>query len=145
MAHTHVCNLVHCVFSTKERGNTIADPRRLWQYVGGIAREKNILLLAAGGTSNHLHLLFSLPPALPLAKAVQELKGNMSRWMNEIQSAFAWQQGYAAFGVSQSQKQVVIDYIDSQTEHHAKWSFEQKFVALLKKSGIEYDSRYVFG
>ena len=75
MAHTHTCNLVHCVFSTKDRANLISDPARLWQYVGGIARQKRILLLAAGGTANHLHLLISLPPTLTLAKAVQELKG----------------------------------------------------------------------
>jgi REP-associated tyrosine transposase len=74
MAHTHTCNLVHCVFSTKERANLIADPKRLWQYVGGIARQKNIPLLAAGGTANHLHLLISLPPTITLAKAVQELR-----------------------------------------------------------------------
>jgi putative transposase len=145
MAHTYVTNLVHCIFSTKERGNIISDPPRLWQYVGGIARQKNIVLLAAGGTANHLHLLIALPPALPLSKAVQELKGNASRWLNEVNPPFAWQQGYGAFGVSQSQKKVVVDYIDGQTEHHAKWSFEQEFVALLQKSGIEYDSRYVFG
>ena len=117
----------------------------MWQYVGGIARAKNILLLAAGGTGNHLHLLIALPPALPLSKAVQELKGNTSKWMNEIDPPFAWQQGYGAFSVSQSQKDVVVAYIDGQREHHAKWSFEQEFVTLLKKSGIAYDSRYVFG
>lgn len=145
MAHTHVGNLVHCVFSTKERCNAIPDPPRLWQYIGGIARAKNILLLAAGGTSNHLHLLIALPAALALSKAVQELKGNTSKWMNEIAPPFAWQQGYGAFSVSQSQKQVVIDYIDGQQKHHAQWSFEQEFIALLKKSGIAYDARYVFG
>ena len=145
MAHTHVANLVHCVFSTKGRVESIPDPKRLWEYVGGIARQRKILLLAAGGTTDHLHLLIALPPALALAKVVQELKGNTSRWLNELTSRFAWQQGYGAFSVSQSQRKVVIDYIDGQAEHHAKWSFEQEFLALLKKSGIAYDSRYVFG
>src|ERR1035437_5211975 len=45
MAHTHACNLVHCVFSTKDRANLIPDPERLWQCAGGIARQKQILLL----------------------------------------------------------------------------------------------------
>ena len=145
MAHTHVSNLVHCVFSTKDRRNSIPDPPRLWKYVGGLARQKKIPLLAAGGTANHLHLFVSLAPALPLAKVVQELKGNTSRWLNELKSQFAWQQGYSAFSVSQSQRKVVIDYIDGQTEHHAKWSFEQEFLTLLKKSGIAYDPRFVWG
>jgi putative transposase len=67
----------------------------LWQYVGGIARQKNIPLFAAGGTGNHLHLLIALPPTMPLAKTVQELKGNTSRWLGELTSHFAWQQGIA--------------------------------------------------
>ena len=48
MAHTHTCNLLHCVFSTKERANLISDPPRLWEYTGGLARQKQIVLLAAG-------------------------------------------------------------------------------------------------
>ncbi|HEY4901722.1 MAG TPA: transposase [Terriglobales bacterium] len=136
MSHTHTCNLVHCVFSTMERANLIPDPERLWQYVGGIARQKNVLLLAAGGTANHLHLLISLPPTLALAKAIQEIKGNTSKWLNELRSRFALQEGYSAFSVSQSQRQKVIDYIDGQAEHHKKWSFEQEFLTLLKKSEI---------
>ena len=82
---------------------------------------------------------------MTLAKAVQEIKGNTSRWLNELKPGFAWQQGYSAFSVSQSQRQRVIDYIDSQHEHHKKWSFEQEFLTLLKKSGIAYDPRYVLG
>jgi len=144
MAHTHTCNLVHCVFSTKDRANLILEPERLWQYVGGIARQNDILLLTAGGTANHLHLLISLPPTLTLAKAMQEVKGNTSRWLNE-RSRFAWQQGYGAFSVSQSQRKKVVDYIDRQAEHHAKWSFEQEFLTLLKRSGIPSDPRFVFG
>lgn len=145
MAHTHTCNLVHCVFSTKCRADLIADPQRLWQYIGGVARQKHILLLAAGGTANHLHLLISLPPTMTLAKAVQELKRNTSRWLNRITSGFAWQEGYSAFSVSQSQRKAVVDYVDRQAEHHARWSFEQEFLTLLKKSGIAYDRRFVFG
>ena len=145
MAHTYACNLVHCVFSTKGRINSIPDPQRLWQYVGGIARQKSLLLLGAGGTANHLHLLMSLPPTVTLAKIVQEIKGNTSRWLNESGSRFAWQEGYGAFSVSQSQRKRVFDYIDGQVEHHKKWSFEQEFLALLKKSEIPYDARFVSG
>ncbi len=137
--------MLHCVFSTKDRANLIGDPERLWQYVGGVARQKQILLLAAGGTANHLHLLISLPPTMTLAKAVQELKGNTSRWLNQMTSRFAWQEGYSAFSVSQSQRKAVVDYIDRQAEHHARWSFEQEFLTLLKKSDIAYDPRYVLG
>jgi putative transposase len=58
---------------------------------------------------------------------------------------FAWQEGYGAFGVSKSNIAVVVRYIQDQERHHKKMSFEQEFIALLKKHGLEYDPKYVFG
>jgi REP element-mobilizing transposase RayT len=137
--------LVHCVFSTKNRANIIRDPEALWRYIAVLAKDNKITLLAAGGTANHLHLLLALPPVMPLAKIMKELKGSSSRWLHENGHRFAWQEGYGAFSVNQSQRQTVIDYIDGQAEHHRKWSFEQEFMTLLKKSGVEYDARFVLG
>jgi putative transposase len=142
--HTLAANLVHCVFSTKDRANLIPDPERAWQYMSGIARTKKIPLVAIGGTRNHIHLLLALPPAMPLAKAVQDLKGNSSRWLGEISRGFAWQQGYGAFSVSESRRQAVIDYIGGQEQHHRKWSFEQEFLTLLRNSRIDFDPKYIF-
>jgi REP element-mobilizing transposase RayT len=144
MPHALTSNLVHCIFSTKDRANSIPDPNALGRYLAGVAREKNIPLLIAGGTNNHLHALIALPAAMPLAKAVQELKGNSSRWMNQHGSRFAWQEGYAAFSVSVSNKRAVMEYIADQRRHHEKRSFEEEFVTMLK-SGIDYDPRFIFG
>jgi putative transposase len=143
--HTLASNLVHCVFSTKDRADLIPNPERLRQYLTGIARAKNIPILSAGGTQNHLHLLLALPPAIPLAKVVQELKGNTSRWLNQSVTGFGWQRGYGAFSVSESRRQAVIAYIAGQEEHHRKWTFEQEFMTLLRKSKIEFDPQFVFG
>jgi putative transposase len=142
--HTLAANLVHCVFSTKGRANLIREPERTWQYISGIARTKKIPLLAIGGTSNHVHLLLAVPPALALAKLLQDLKGNSSKWLNETSHGFAWQSGYGAFSVSESRRQALIDYIGGQEEHHRKWSFEQEFLTLLRNSRIEFDPKYVF-
>jgi REP element-mobilizing transposase RayT len=144
MAHTYSSNFVHCVFSTKDRRALIPAARRdeLYVYLGAIARGEGFSLLAAGGTANHLHLLFLLPASHPLAGAIQKLKGSSSRWMGQ---GFSWQQGYGAFSVSPSQVPVVKRYIQSQEEHHRKRNFEEEFVALLRHCGIEYDERYVFG
>ena len=145
MSHTHAAVLVHCVFSTKERAPLIREPEVLWRYLAVLARDRKILLFAAGGTANHVHLLISVPPALCLATALRELKAHSSRWIREHGCRFAWQEGYGAFSVSHAQRQAVIHYIGSQPEHHRKWTFEQEFVTLLKKAGVEYDSRFVFG
>ena len=58
---------------------------------------------------------------------------------------FAWQQGYGWFGVSKSNIAAVVRYTQNQERHHRRMTFEEEFVALLKKQGIEYDPRYVFG
>jgi putative transposase len=145
VSHTYASNLVHCVFSTAARRNLIREPERLRQYISGIAREKKIPLVAIGGTANHIHLLVALPPAMSLSRAIQDVKGNSSRWLNELARGFAWQKGYGAFGVSESRREAVIAYLLGQEEHHRKWTFEQEFLTLLKGSRIEYDPKFVFG
>jgi putative transposase len=144
MSHTYANNIVHCVFSTKDRRPLIPAARtdELYAYMGGIARGEGFALMAAGGTANHVHLLFVLPADTALAHAVQKLKGSSSRWMGR---EFSWQEGYGAFSVSSSQVEAVKTYIQNQEEHHRKRSFEDEFVALLRSCGIEYDERYVFG
>src|SRR5271165_2973791 len=133
MSHTHAWVLTHCVFSTQGRLDLIPDVSEMCKYMTGIARKKGITLLAAGGTANHIHLLIALPPTVALSRVMQDLKGNSSRWQNESRNKFAWQEGFGAFGVSQSNKQVVADYIAHQAEHHKKWTFEQEFLTLLRK------------
>jgi REP element-mobilizing transposase RayT len=144
MAHTYASNFIHCIFSTKERKPLIAADRKadLYAYIGGIARSEGFSLVAAGGTADHIHLLFILPATQSLAATVQKLKGSSSHWMGK---GFSWQEGYGAFSVSPSQVPVVRAYIHNQEKHHRKHSFEEEFTALLRSCGIEYDPRYVFG
>jgi REP element-mobilizing transposase RayT len=118
---------------------------RLRQYISGVARQKKIPLIAIGGTANHRHLLIALPPVLALSKVIQDVKGNSSKWLNEIRRGFAWQKGYGAFGVSESRRDAVIAYVLGQKEHHRKWTFEQEFITLLEKSRVPYDPKFVFG
>ncbi len=148
MSHTYVSDLVHCVFSTKERRNTIQPERQadLWSYLGGIARKNGFKAIAVGGTENHIHILLSLPAIMPLAKAMQLLKGGSSKWMNDTRDTrFAWQEGYGAFTVGISQLARTVNYINSQAEHHRKHTFEEEFLAFLAKHNIEYDPKYVWG
>ena len=120
---------------------------RLWPYLGGIARENEMKALAIGGVADHVHLLLSLPATMPIAKAMQLIKGGSSKWVHETfsdQRLFAWQTKYGAFSVSFSQLDGVIQYIETQEEHHRKMSFQEEFLALLKKHRIEYDDRYLW-
>ena len=150
MAHTFTDLVTHAVFSTSERAPFLSDAIRpdVHAYIGGILRELCATPIAIGGTSDHIHLLFRLPADKSVADCLRIVKTNSSRWIKEKwsdQRTFAWQRGYGAFSVSQSQRQTVIDYIANQAEHHKKWSFEQEFMTLLRKSDVEYDPRFVFG
>jgi REP element-mobilizing transposase RayT len=110
---------VHVIFSTKERKKC-----------------------------DHVHALLALPPTLPLAKAIQFLKGSSSHWINESRAGyvrFAWQEGYGAFSVSASHTEDVVRYIRNQRQHHERKSFEDEFVGFLKKYGVAYDPAYVLG
>ena len=148
MSHTYCNCLFHVVFSTKERRTfPIEEMKQLHRYMVGIARNNDFKILVAGGVGDHVHLLTSLPTNMPVAKAVQLLKGGSSKWFNDNHAnlEFAWQQGFAVFTVSQSQVDAVARYIRNQEEHHAKRDFASEFIALLEKNGVVYDPKYVLG
>jgi putative transposase len=146
MSHSYSTVLIHLVFSTKGRRRLIKpeiEPR-LWAYIVGIGRNHSIMVHAVGGIEDHLHVLYDLPPTISRADSIRAIKANSSRWMTQFSPHFAWQKGSGSFSVSVSNKAAVMRYIGSQREHHKKISFEDEFIALLKKHGITYDPKYVF-
>jgi putative transposase len=147
MAHSYSRNHIRLVLSTKERRNTISKKLqpRLWAYIAGICKNYEMISVAIGGTGNHPHILFHLSPKISLAKALQLLKENSSKWIGEQGIEFARQEGYGAFSVSSSNLDAVTRNIRNQEAHHRKFSFEDKFRALLKKHGVEYEPKYMFG
>ena len=147
MSHSYAQNHIHLVFSTKNRGKllTRAFLPRLWAYTAAVCRNHDLLTFAVGGMEDHMHVLFRLPPTMALSDAVALVKSNSSKWLGELGKDFAWQEGYGAFSVSSSNIDRVIRYIESQEKHHRKISFEDEFITLLKRHGIDYDPKYVFG
>ena len=98
MAHTYISALVHVVFSTKGRQRTISAELqpKLWDYLGGIARRNGMTAVQAGGIADHVHVLLILPATMPIAKAVQLLKGGSSKWIHDTEGkSFAWQMDMA--------------------------------------------------
>ena len=150
MPHSYTSCFIHYVFSTKERLKILSpDMReRLWAYIGGIAKENKMKALAIGGTVDHVHVLLILPSTMSVAKAIQLIKGGSSKWVNDTFSMpgkFAWQKGYGAFSIGVSGIDDTIAYIKSQEEHHRKRTFQEEFLAFLRKHGIEHDERYTWG
>jgi REP element-mobilizing transposase RayT len=149
VAHSFTSSLYHCTFSTKGRRRFIDGDlqSRLWPFMGGIARKNRMKALTIGGVEDHVHLLLSIPSTMAIAKAIQLIKGGASAWVHEIfheHRDFAWQEGYGAFSLGISQVDRTIAYIEFQAEHHRHKSFQEEFLAFLKKHRIEYDERYIW-
>jgi putative transposase len=135
--------LFHCVFATKERRALISDDlqTRLWAYMGGIARTNGFKALEVGGMRDHVHLLISLPPTMPVAKAMQLIKAGSSLWIHETagRPLFQWQEKYGAFSIGISQKDITARYIRNQKKHHATVNFREEWKAILKRHGLPID------
>ena len=126
----------HLVFSTKYRKPVVDETirERLYEYIGGIIRAKEGILLDIGGVADHIHILAGCSPKMAVADWVRDIKANSARWMNELpdrKTRFEWQKGYGAFTVSASQLEVVRKYIQRQPVHHQRQSFRDEFLALL--------------
>ena len=139
----------HIVFSTHSRVPMIAEEMRprLYEYVGGIVRSEGGVLAAMGGTADHVHLLVRWRPDRTISDLMRVVKSRSSGWIHETfpaSAAFAWQEGYGAFTVSESQCDAVRRYIRGQEEHHRKANFQEEFLAFLHKHGITYDERYIW-
>jgi putative transposase len=156
VAHTFTNLLVHVIFSTKDRRPYI-DPdlsSRLFAYMGGVLREIGVAPMIVNGTEDHIHKLIGVPATRSVAEVIRVVKANSSKWVHEQFSNrhdFAWQSGYGAFSVSQSKFSVsqsnvdsVRQYIANQEEHHRTVSFQEEYLAFLKRHGISYDERYVW-
>jgi putative transposase len=149
MAGTYTNLLYHLVFSTKNRLPMISNALRedLYSYIGGIIRGEGGVLLEINGMSDHVHLLVKLKPSKSISEMLNRIKAKSSKWLNEEKlklQKFGWQDGFAAFTVSESQVELVRQYIRDQQEHHRRISYQDEVRALLEKHGVEFEERYLW-
>jgi len=110
-----------------------------------MVREIHATALIINGTADHVHILIRIRPAQSAAEIVRVVKANSSKWVRgKWSSDFARQTGYGVFSVSESNVTAVKKYIAEQEEHHKKHSFQEEFLAFLKKNHVEYDERYIW-
>ena len=139
---------LHVIFHTKTTSPTVETEHleRLHSYIGKLVNTTGCQILCVGGTENHVHALLMFSRTETVAHVVEEMKRNSSRWIKTLSpqyKQFAWQGGYAAFSVSQSQVDTVTAYIKNQMEHHKKQTFQEEYLEFLQLHKIEFDERYV--
>jgi len=147
MAQTLSLNLVHIVFSTKQRMPLIHDEigPALHAYLAGTARKLDCECFRVGGVQDHVHLALRLASTRTSAKVVSEIKTASSVWMKEQGvSKFAWQSGYGLFSVGPGDLGALMQYIDGQAQHHAKRSFQDEMRGFCEKYHVALDERYVW-
>lgn len=136
------------VFGTKNREATIAEAHceDLYKYIWGIIKEKNCKLYRVNGIEDHIHIFSDLHPSISLADYVKDIKVASSIWMKEtgyFPDFAGWQVGYGAFTYSIRDKDIIIEYVKNQKEHHKKKNFYDEYKRLLKENGIEFDEKYL--
>ena len=123
------------------------EREELHSYITGILKNKSSPLIEINSVGDHIHILYTQSKNEALAKVVEQVKSSSSGWIKEQHRAyfdFAWQAGYGAFSVSQSNRAAVIRYVEDQVRHHARVSYREEFVALLMKHGVEFEEEYLW-
>ena len=142
--------IVHIIYSTKDRFPCLDPTTRphLHAYLATVARNSRCEGYRVGGTADHAHVAVRLSRTITIAGSVEELKTSSSKWLKMQRPElcrFSWQRGYGAFSVGQNELGDLVTYVSNQEEHHKVRTFQEEYLALLNKYGVQYDERYVWG
>lgn len=146
MSYTNT--MYHIVLRTHRSEPTIVveHERDLYAYIMGIVNNMNGKLYRVGGMPDHVHLLVSLPATLAMSKFVQDLKVSTSKWL-KANMGFphfdGWSREYAGFRYGVKDKDMIVNYIKNQKEHHRRVSFREEYMVFLQENGMTIDERYM--
>ena len=142
-------SLFHIVFCTYKRRNTLSESfhDELYKYIWGIIKRRKSVLYRINGTENHIHIFCDIHSTIGLADFVKEIKTATNTWMKEsgrFPEFDSWAGGYCALTYSNKDKEMIVNYIKNQKEHHRITSFEDELRTLLIEHGIEFDEKFLF-
>src|ERR1017187_863866 len=140
---------IHLIFSTKNREPVLLDSVRdsLHRYMATVLQNLGCPPELINSVPDHVHILFELGRTVAVSNAVEQVKKTSSKWVKTQGSEFtrfAWQAGYGAFAVSQSNVTTVRQYIAGQQQHHRKKSFQEEYRAFLERHNVPFDEKYVW-
>ena len=144
---SYVQILIHAVVRTYKSENTLPTDNRikfLYRDMYGIIKNKGGYLYRINSMSDHVHLLFTMPPIISLSEFMKALKASSSKKIKSVEGFErfkAWGEGYAALSYSLRDKDMIVKYIINQQEHHNRASFKDEYISLIKEMGLEFDER----
>ncbi len=139
----------HIIFSTKYRVPWITEgaASRLYAFMTEVAKSKKTCVIETGGIEDHVHILASFHASRSVASVVGAIKANSSRFAKELMDNpdFGWQEGYAAFSVSESEVERVCRYIRNQRAHHRHMTYEDEIRRICRRYGVEPSEEFIKG
>lgn len=149
MSHHNVNQLIHAMWSTLNQQYLIPPSinNELHAYITTVIKSKNGKVFLTGGSNDHVHFLFLLPPELSLGDLLRHVKAHSSKWIKsrkEIDPEFSWQTGYFATSTQKSRMDSVCNYIRTDEARHQlkKQNYAEELRSMLKLQNIEYDEKY---
>ena len=145
MSYTEL--LYHAVVRTYKSETTLPTDDRvkfLYKNIWGIIKNKGGELYRINSMSDHVHLLFTMPPTIALSDYMKAIKASSSKIIKSadgFEKFKAWSEGYAALTCNLRDKDVIINYIINQQEHHKKVTFKDEYISFIKEMGLEFDGR----
>jgi putative transposase len=145
---TYTQIIYQIVFSTRNREMVLSKSHRedLYKYISGVLENKKCHLYRIGGIEDHIHIITHLHPTISLSDLVKDIKMSSTDFIKAkklFPNFKGWQDGYGAFTYSIKQKDVLIEYVKNQEEHHRTKNFREEYIGILIENGIEYNEKYV--
>ena len=144
---SYTSTMYHIVVRTHSSERTIPEEheRDLYAFVMGVVDHVGGKLYRIGGMPDHVHLFLSLPANLSMSDFVQRMKTATSKWLKgnpDFPRWNGWSKEYAGFSYSVREKDMVVNYIRNQKEHHRRMTFAEEYRAFLEENGVEVDDRF---
>ena len=149
MANTYHQIYLQTVFAVKYRNAALDKTWRskVQSVIGNLINETGCKTIIVNGVEDHIHCFLGLKPVVSVSELMKTVKAKSSKYINDhslTTNRFEWQEGYGVFSYRQRDVDQIYKYIQNQEVHHAKQSFHEEYLELLKEFEIGYDGQYIF-
>ena len=149
MANTYHQIYLQAVFAVKYRAAVLDKTWRskVQGVIGNLINETGCKTIIVNGVEDHIHCFVGLRPAVAVSELMKIVKAKSSKYINDhslTKERFEWQEGYGVFSYRQRDVGQIYKYIQNQEAHHAKQTFRDEYLELLKEFEIGYDEQYIF-